>query len=95
MGLEETLAFLKDYGTVVLVRMPSHPKILHIENTLDPEFDQKMMKLGAAMQVAYLNYSNVKEWNLKDGVHLTKNEAKRFSNMLAANLKKNLNFEDS
>lgn len=93
--LRQTLDFLKEHGKVVLVRMPLHPKILQIENALDPEFDKNMINLGAATEVEYLNYSNEKDWNLKDGVHLTKNEAKRFSNMLAANLKKNLNFEDS
>jgi hypothetical protein len=82
--LKETIDFLSHYGVVVLVRMPLHSSILRIENKLDPEFDLKMQALSKSFDIPYYNFSKIKnEFDFKDGIHLNKESAERFSKILA------------
>lgn len=80
--LKKTIAFLKDYGQVILLRLPVHSEMYAIENDLMPDFDAKMESLTGSKAV-YLNYSkDGAKYQFTDGNHLWKESARDFSVVL-------------
>lgn len=87
-GLEKTIAYLEKHGTVVLVRMPNSAKIVSIEETYWPGFDNQLRIIAKKNNVRYFTYSNSGNafWTY-DGVHLDKFEGARFSKSLCDSIK--------
>ncbi len=82
--LSETITYLKNFGQVVLVRMPVSPKIMEIENEYMPDFDHKMNILSEKKRVPMFNFFNTSDSLIfTDGNHLAKPSAIQVSNMLA------------
>lgn len=89
--LQKTIAYLKSKGKVFLVRMPLHQDIYTIEKKLDPEFNLKMENLVKKYDVPYFDYNDKsKKWGFKDGLHLTVESAKDFSNLLCDTILSNI-----
>lgn len=86
--LQNSVTYLKQYGTVFIVRMPFDKEFLEMDNKFWPEFDNDMEKIARNDKVTYLNYSKQSDWSTFDGLHLDKNSAKLFSQSLCNDIKK-------
>lgn len=81
--LEETIVYLKNYGRVVLVRMPSHTKLNNIEDEFWNNFDGDINKLAQNTEIKYFNFkSSSNQYRLFDGVHLDLPSTKIFTKTL-------------
>jgi hypothetical protein len=84
-SLSQTIAFLKKYGQVVLVRIPTGPQMAALEHQYQPSFDQKMRQLADSRGISYLNYLD-QPYPTNDGNHITRQAAAQFSQRLAADI---------
>lgn len=83
--LIDTIEFLESKGDVYLVRMPLHDEILEIEDQVDINFDLRMDALSKSYGVPFFDFSKMEyEFEFKDGLHLNKESAQKFSMILAA-----------
>ena len=90
-SLKATIDFLKQKGTVVLVRMPIDANMLELENSYWQSFDKQMLDIANSHKVTYLNYSdNRNKYLTYDGSHLESVSAKKFSTQLAHDIKERL-----
>lgn len=80
--LNEIISFLKQHGRVVMVRMPVSKEILAIESNYWKNFDQEIMSLAKNQSISYFSYSNSEGYNQYDGLHLNKNNGKKFTQTL-------------
>ena len=85
LSLWQTVAFLKQHGQVVLVRLPTGSAMAALEEEYQPDFNQLMGQLAARQQVSYLNYLN-QPYPTNDGNHLYRDAAEQFSQRLAADI---------
>lgn len=81
--LNKTIKYLGKYGKVYLVRLPVHDKIMEIENTLMPDFNEKIKEL-----VPWSNgYFDMTPLNMNfeytDGNHLYKDSARLVTEKIA------------
>lgn len=75
----KTINYLSTYGKVYLVRLPVHPELMKIENSLMPNFDAVIHK---AIEVSdgYIDFSaSNSEYKYTDGVHLNKESGEKLS----------------
>ena len=87
--LRKTIQLLKNHGEVYLVRMPVHISLLKMENSFDPQFDERMIILSNSSNVEYLNFADKStEYSYTDGNHLYIKDAKKYSIILAERIKK-------
>jgi hypothetical protein len=85
--LEKTIALLKKYGTVVLVRIPVDKRMLAIENELDPIFTERIEKIANKFETKFLSYKD-ENYVFPDGNHMYKESGKIFSRKLGADINK-------
>jgi len=86
--LVKTIEFLQERGTVYLVRLPVHDKLIQIEKQLMPEFDSKMNSIGLEKNIEYLNFlPKAENYVYTDGNHLYKTSAKLVSQEIAEYIK--------
>lgn len=82
--LLKTIIFLKDHGTVYLIRLPVHPLMLEIEYSLMPDFSKKIRGLVESTEVDYFDMTTSKErYEFTDGNHLHKNSGAKVSKQIA------------
>lgn len=82
--LIRTIFFLEEHGDVFLVRMPLHHDILEIESQVDPKFDSRMADLSMKFGIPFFDFTKMEyEFEFKDGLHLNKDSAQKFSMILA------------
>ena len=86
-ALRQTIEFLKPHGRVVLVRLPVGAGLRALEQQYQPGFDAQMRRLAANFVVAYFDYSTV-PYATTDGNHLQKAASEKFSQQLAADLRR-------
>ena len=84
-ALRQTIAFLKQHGRVVLVRLPVGSSMLQLEQVYQPGFDQLMRQMAADYTLAYFDYS-AQPYATTDGNHLQREASAAFSQRLAADL---------
>jgi hypothetical protein len=84
-SLSETISFLQKHGQVVLVRVPTGPKMAALEKQYQPDFDDQMKELADFKHVSYLNYLD-QPYSTNDGNHITRQAAEQFSQRLAADI---------
>lgn len=84
-SLSETIRFLKQYGQVVLVRLPTGPEMATLENQYQPDFNQDMRLLAGNHAISYLNYLD-QPYPTNDGNHITRGAAGQFSQRLAVDI---------
>lgn len=86
--LEETIRFLKKHGTVVVVRMPTGPNILAIEDKYWVRFDEEMQAISQKNDAHFINYAASGQFHTFDGIHLNKKNAAIFTAALCDSIKK-------
>lgn len=85
--LEKTIHSLKAHGNVYIVRLPIDPEILKIENTLMPDFDQKI-DAAIALSDGYLDLTKkTNNYTFTDGNHLHKSSGREVSEFIASWIK--------
>ena len=78
--LDSTISFLKNYGEVILVRLPIHPKFIEMENKFFPEFENEIGRIKSNHRIKYLSMINNKnDYSFFDGNHLSRESATKFS----------------
>ncbi|WP_152287198.1 hypothetical protein [Flavicella marina] len=83
--LKKTISLLKKHGRVILVRIPTGHKILKIENSMFPDFDNLIER--SFNGELYLNYKNlVDKYVYTDGNHLFKESGTEFTKQLAKDI---------
>ena len=86
--LEETIAFLKQHGTVILVRMPVSKSVLKIESGFWPNFDDEIEKIAAKENVDYINYAkSAHSFVVFDGSHLDNKSGAIFSKAMCDSIR--------
>lgn len=83
----ETIQFLKKKGHVAVVRMPAEKEIIALENKFWPGFSKKFDSISKNQQVPFLDYSAIDGYETYDGSHMFSESAKKFSKVLAEDLK--------
>jgi len=74
--LIKTIEFLEENGDVYLVRLPITPKLMEIENQLNPNFNAQMQQISKKAH-GYLDLTPKNDlFNYTDGVHLNQNSGK-------------------
>ncbi|MCB0445526.1 MAG: hypothetical protein KDC68_07740 [Gelidibacter sp.] len=82
--LKKTILYLKQYGTVYLVRLPVGTEMIAIENQLIPDFDAKIYELSQATSINYINlFKDTTKYDYIDGHHLTKESSLLISKKVA------------
>ncbi|MCY0969568.1 hypothetical protein [Chryseobacterium wangxinyae] len=85
--LEKTIDFLKQHGTVLVVRMPITKTPYAIESKYIPDFNDLMRNLSAEKKVKYINYNDFpNNYKCTDEVHLTSESINKFSEALAKDI---------
>jgi hypothetical protein len=78
--LSQTIKFLKNHGTVVLVRMPCSTNIVAIEKEYWHDFNSNITKVASENKVQYMDFTkNSSEYKTYDGVHLDKVGGQKFT----------------
>jgi len=81
--LIKTIEFLKNHGSVYLVRLPIHPSMMDIERALMPDFDGKATQAAKKTKVIYLDMTVLNsECRYLDGVHVFKSSGKRVTEII-------------
>jgi hypothetical protein len=81
--LVKTIAYLKGYGQVYLVRLPIHKSIMEIEQTLMPDFDVKIQE-AIGLSDGYLDMTSQNDlFEYTDGNHLYKTSGEKVSTIIA------------
>lgn len=91
LELEKLIVFLKQHGTVVLVRMPIDSKLLEIEDHFWPNFDQDINALASKQKVSFFNFSHKNIYITYDGNHIDKFAGSLFTRALCDSIKKTMN----
>lgn len=86
--LVKTIEKLKQYGRVVLVRMPSSKDMYALESEYMPSFDSLMHNLAVRYAVKYYDFGQTSgEYKTFDGNHLIPKDAQTFTQRLCDSLK--------
>lgn len=84
-----TIKFLKNYGKVFLVRLPTRREFLEMENNVLPNLDQKVDSLAQFHNVVNLNFADSSDnYIFTDGIHLWKESGRKISNEIAQQILK-------
>lgn len=82
--LEKTINYLKQYGSVYMVRLPVVGPILELENSIIPDFEKKIQALSSRLNIPYLNLAeNLEAYSYDDGNHLDEASGKAASRDIA------------
>lgn len=87
--LNKTIAFLKNHGSVYIVRIPASEKIMNIEENKFIDFDSKIEEIANKNRIHYFNFKNsFSKYNYTDGNHMYKESGKIFSAQIADSILK-------
>jgi len=80
----KTINYLRNYGTVYLVRLPIHPLMMEMDQALMPDFNDKMERIVEQTGVEYLDLAEQNpDYTYIDGNHLHKESGKKVSEIIA------------
>lgn len=89
--LYETVQMLKVHGQVFLVRIPSHPEIMSLEEELIPNFNFLMSNLAENEEIAYLDLCPMADdFDYTDGLHLHQSSSYKISRVVGNWIKSEL-----
>ncbi|WP_430969165.1 hypothetical protein [Spongiimicrobium sp. 2-473A-2-J] len=84
----KTLTFLKERGTVLMVRLPSDPDIIALENAYWSNFSEQMDSISIAHKVPFFDYTKQPHaYKTYDGSHLVSRSAVEFSKRLGGDIR--------
>lgn len=87
LSLENTIAYLQDFGKVYIVRLPVIEGMLAIENELYPDFNQDMERIALSYNIPYLDFTTLHEkYKYTDGNHLDITSGSTFTRDLGIQL---------
>lgn len=82
-ALEDLVEYLKAKGDVYLVRLPVHPDLMKLEDSLMPDFD-RLISTVVSRSNGYLDMSEQNdEYTYTDGIHLDEESGKEASEGIA------------
>lgn len=85
---KETLSYLTQHGTVILVRMPFDRDFLELENKIWKNFNSDIQQIANNYSIPYLDYSLTnEEYKTYDGSHLFGESAMKFTQKLCDDIK--------
>ena len=84
--LSKTISFLKQKGTVFLVRIPVSPAVRELENSIWPEFEQDMTTLSKKFDIDFISF-NCGKYSTTDGFHLHKDAGAIFTKDMCDSIK--------
>lgn len=84
---KETITYLQQHGTVILIRMPLDEDFLQLENDFFENFDNRIIEISIAYKVPYFNYTTSKKYKTYDGSHLFSESAKRLTKKICDDIK--------
>ncbi len=89
--LTKTISFLKQKGTVFLVRIPASSYWLEYENKFWPEFEKEISKIAETENVDYISFKDkFGHYKTTDGHHLYKEDGAIFTSELCDSIKTRL-----
>lgn len=89
--LTKTISFLKQKGTVFLVRIPASSYWLEYENKFWPEFEKEISKIAEIENVEYISFKDkFGRYKTTDGHHLYKEDGAIFTSELCDSIKSRL-----
>lgn len=87
-SLEKTIYFLKNYGKVYIVRIPSGKNIKNLEKDNYPQFDKVLLDISKKSKISYFNFnSDSEKFQYTDGNHMYKESGKVFTKQIADSIK--------
>jgi len=87
----KTISYLKEKGTVVLIRMPIDQDMLLLENETWFDFNKKIDSVAENQNVVYFDYSEkLADYQTFDGSHLLSESAQQFTEKLSEAIKTHL-----
>lgn len=89
--LLKTISFLKQKGTVFLVRIPASPFMLEYENKFWPDFEKDISKIAETEEVEYISFKDkFGSYRTTDGNHIYKDDGAIFTRDLCDSIKTRL-----
>ena len=86
-AFKRSVSYLKEYGTVVLVKIPVSQEMRTIENQYYPKFSHAIEDIAEELEVDFLDYGHLdSELHFTDGNHLHRSSAKVFTEILGDDL---------
>jgi hypothetical protein len=83
-SLEDIIKFLKPKGTVYLVRIPGSERLMKLENSYLPDFNEKMKAISKKYDIKFFDFSSkAKDYIYTDGNHMYKESGKVFTAQVA------------
>ncbi|WP_378188001.1 hypothetical protein ACE939_06215 [Aquimarina sp. W85] len=87
-SFQNIIRYLKNFGTVILLRMPVDEQILTIENQFWTDFDKRIDEIADNNQVIYINLKSNDKYQTYDGNHIDKYGGVIFSQDICEMIKK-------
>jgi hypothetical protein len=89
--LTKTISFLKQKGTVFLVRIPASSYMWEYENKFWPEFEKDISNIAKTENIEYISFKDkFGYYKTTDENHLYKDDGARFTNELCDSISKRL-----
>jgi hypothetical protein len=83
-SLEDIIKFLKPKGIVYLVRIPGSERLMKLENSYLPDFNEKMKAISKKYDIKFFDFSSkAKDYAYTDGNHMYKESGKVFTAQVA------------
>ena len=85
--LEKTIELLQKYGMVYLVRLPTSEAMYALEETMSPNFDEKIFAIAEQYKVKYINLAGKQSYRTFDGNHIIPEDAKILTQVLCDSIR--------
>lgn len=83
-SFNDIIDFLKEKGTVYIVRIPASKQIMNIENENFPQFNEIMQNIADKNNLKYFDFSSqYPKFDYTDGNHMYKESGKIFTSQIA------------
>jgi hypothetical protein len=83
-SLEDMIKYLQPRGTVYLVRIPGSERLMKLENSYLPDFNEKMKAISKNYNIKFFDFSSkAKDYIYTDGNHMYKESGKVFTAQVA------------
>jgi len=76
---EKTIQLLKQYGTIVMLRVPTSEPMVTLECNMFPDYDSVIENVAKRYGLRYLDFSKASSYRTFDGNHLIPEDAMLFS----------------
>lgn len=89
--LQKTIQFLREHGSVYLIRMPVHPEMMKLEDKMMPDFEEKLNSLIPHVDAFLDLAADNAEYGYIDGTHLDVASSERLSKEVGTWIKETQN----